>query len=285
MARNAYRHADHPPPARNMPGPSSLALPHSDIYIPSSYEERQRRGIESHLSRVNPPLASTSLYPEPLHNLSSSTIDTYDRIGREEDRFFASSRPFQSSHMEHDDESLIPGVGRGVRANQPRVESASYRDQLFGPSSNASRYPPNTRDYRSRQHVPSSSTARLPPTSLSNRAGRPVSQGTHQRPRPARVETETDTVDDSCSSSVTSADEVDAGFESTGNHRAFAATPAGDNLTAASIQSQQRSRWAMRPTLGNDVLDRIDFDRYTEADQSRANPTKVSVPPSNGQPG
>ncbi|KAJ1032983.1 hypothetical protein NDA16_000262 [Ustilago loliicola] len=130
---------------------------------------------------------------------TSSTFDTYDRIGREDDFASTAARQARASNMPasshrhnqvDEDESLIPGVGRGVRNTIP--SQTSYQERIR-----------------------------------------------------------------------------------TGNHRNFAATPAGHTATMT-------ANFRQRPTLGQDTLDRIEFDVYTDTDAEQrprrdAQPTRTAA--------
>lgn len=80
-------------------------------------------------------------------------------------------------------------------------------------------------------------------------------------PRQAQVASESESEGDSASDSADS-DGINvntATFNSTGNHRNFAATPKGHTVTMT-------ANFRQRPTLGQDTLDRIDFDIHTDTD-------------------
>ncbi len=80
-------------------------------------------------------------------------------------------------------------------------------------------------------------------------------------PRPAHVDSESESDGDSATDSGESEaiNVHTATFNSTGNHRNFAATPAGHTATMT-------ANFRQRPTLGQDTLDRIDFDIHTDTD-------------------
>nr|CDI53518.1 conserved hypothetical protein [Melanopsichium pennsylvanicum 4] len=211
---------------------------------------------------------------------ASSTLDTYDRIGREHDFPPArasppshSARPSNisnmpaPSHRVHHfdaDESLIPGVGRGVRSTVPsqtsyqeRLRSLNRHDAQHRLSSPASTNSPYRPGKYSSAHI---SQARQP---VSSSSLRPPSIQTRPTtaPRQPHVHSETESDPDSPSDSAESEaiNVRTATFNSTGNHRNFAATPAGHTATIT-------ANFRQRPTLGQDTLDRIEFDIYTDTD-------------------
>lgn len=244
-----------------------------DIYIPESQEELNRVSIESRLLQPSGPSHNPNMN-NPDFTSVSSTFDTYDRIGRDDVQPSARltvdpviSRPSRTSSMlkpsearlyQHDaDESLIPGVGRGVRSTIP--SQTSYQERLRSLNHHAAhdRYEssPSKSPYHpgkySRQPIAATSTVR--PLLHQTRAG--------VAPRQAHVESESESEGDSASESGES-DAINirtTTFSSTGNHRNFAATPVGHTATMTTNLRQ-------RPTLGPDTLDRIEFDIYTDTD-------------------
>lgn len=263
---------------RHAPASSHPNFSH-DIYIPESQEELNRISIESRLLQPSGPKHHPDMRAADLTS-ASSTFDTYDRIGRDDDvpsvrrpvpttavrqsRLTNMPETTQHHHQFDADESLIPGVGRGVRSTVP--SQTTYQQRLRSLNHNApphlyesspARSPYRPGKYSSayeppqaRQTVPSSSTRPLP---------------SHARPgafpRQPQVESESESDGDSASDSGAS-DAINiqtATFNSTGNHRNFAATPAGHTATMTANLRQ-------RPTLGQDTLDRIEFDFYTDTD-------------------
>ncbi|CBQ73042.1 conserved hypothetical protein [Sporisorium reilianum SRZ2] len=248
-----------------------------DIYIPESQEELNRVNIESRLLEPSGPSHNPDMRRADLTS-ASSTFDTYDRIGREDDvpsaapaaaasrRARTSNMPSASDrlHQLDADESLIPGVGRGVRSAVP--SQTSYQDRLRSLNAAQSRYEssPAKSPYRPGKYSSGyvASQARQPVTA----AAATVRPSTYQPrtgtiPRQAQVESETESDGDSPSDSGES-DAINvrtATFNSTGNHRNFAATPAGHTATIT-------ANFRQRPTLGQDTLDRIEFDIYTDTD-------------------
>ncbi|KAN0061816.1 hypothetical protein ACQY0O_005809 [Thecaphora frezii] len=245
---SSYRHG------LNLAGPSHRSFSH-DIYIPASYEEQQRRGIESQLARSGNIATSNHDRDRRVYSASSSTMDTYDRIGRDDERFFSDSKPMHDDVDE--DESLIPGVGRGLRAQHPSAPTPPYRRQQHKFDSQQAKSVASTKNPYSSRLAASPHHNNSPSPRIQLQAA--------QRPRPARVETASDSADETASSSASSSG--DDGFESTGNHRAFAATPAGGTLTSYSTRDHLHKRFA-RPTLGDDTFDKVDFDRYTDSDRA-----------------
>ncbi|CDU22741.1 uncharacterized protein SPSC_01371 [Sporisorium scitamineum] len=252
-----------------------------DIYIPESQEELNRVSIESRLLQPSGPSHNPDMRRADLTS-ASSTFDTYDRIGREDDvssaraaavtataaasrRARPSNMPMASDRLQHldADESLIPGVGRGVRTAVP--SQTSYQERLRSLNAAQSRYEssPSRSPYRPGKY---SSGYVGPQTRQPVAAAETATSSTYQPrtgalPRQAQVESETESDGDSVSDSGES-DAINvrtATFNSTGNHRNFAATPAGHTAT---INANLRQR----PTLGQDTLDRIEFDIYTDTD-------------------
>ncbi|PWZ02197.1 hypothetical protein BCV70DRAFT_198475 [Testicularia cyperi] len=249
-----------------------------DVYIPASDEERNRMGIESRLLQPNAP----TYRPDELRGdatSASSVWDSYDLIGREDRRPPTSRAPasaLPARHAEGFDESLIPGVGRGLRSDQ--VPQSSYHEQLRGlrqhtshltSSSHPSPYHPGkyrdgygaARNHSSRPTTAASATARMPVTTSSARKAAPSAT----QMRHAQVDTASETENgDSGTDSADSDDNCNeyGSVQSTGNHRNFAATEAGQTATMT-------GNFRPRPRLGEDTLNRIEFDLYTDTDSER----------------
>ncbi|SPO25403.1 uncharacterized protein UTRI_03180_B [Ustilago trichophora] len=247
-----------------------------DIYIPESQEELNRVSIESRLLQPSGP----THYPQmrrPDLTSASSTFDTYDRIGREDD--FASApptlattvgRPSRTSNMPvasdrldqlDADESLIPGVGRGVRSTVP--SQTSYQERMRSLAQHRLESSPSKSPYRPGKYSSGyvgSQAAGHTPASSSHRPATTQSRPSAV-PRQPHIESETESEGDSATDSGES-DAINvrtATFNSTGNHRNFAATPAGHTATMT-------ANFRQRPSLGQDTLDRIDFDIHTDTD-------------------
>ena len=264
----------------------SLASVHpdlsQDIYIPESQEELNRVNIESRLLQPSGPRHVPDMRRPDLTS-ASSTFDTYDRIGREDDlpptrpvaaaataattttrRARASNMPIVSDRLRplDADESLIPGVGRGVRSAVPA--QSSYHAQLRSLDAAQNRFEssPARSPYRPGKYSSGyiGTQARQPVAASTARASTYQTR-TAAAPRQAQVESESESDGDSASESAES-DAINvrtATFNSTGNHRNFAATPAGHTATMTANDRQ-------RPILGQDTLDRIEFDIYTDTD-------------------
>ncbi|TKY85772.1 hypothetical protein EX895_005312 [Sporisorium graminicola] len=244
-----------------------------DIYIPESQEELNRVSIESRLLQPSGPSHNPDMRSTDLTS-ASSTFDTYDRIGHEDDmttqppaasasrRRPTSNMPTASHRLQglDADESLIPGVGRGVRSAVP--SQPSYQEQLQSLNAAQNRYKssPAKSPYRPGKYS-SDYVARQPGTAVTTARPSTYQPRTGAIPRQAQVESETESDGDSASESGESdAFNVHtATFNSTGNHRNFAATPAGHTATMT-------ANFRQRPTLGQDTLDRIEFDIYTDTD-------------------
>ncbi|KAJ1025394.1 hypothetical protein NDA13_004207 [Ustilago tritici] len=252
-----------------------------DIYIPESQEELNRVSIESRLLQASGPKHNPGMRRGDF-TAASSTFDTYDRIGREED--FAATRPpvsstaarqtrssniHASSHRQievEEDESLIPGVGRGVRSTMP--SQTSYQERIRSLNHHAAQHPFRSSPAKSPYRPGKYSSGYLAPGQAKQPA--PASSSlrpsatTHTRPstalppRQPHVESESESDGDS----VTDSDGMNvhtATFNSTGNHRNFAATPVAHTATMT-------ANFRQRPTLGQDTLDRIEFDVHTDTD-------------------
>ncbi|KAJ9479103.1 Cep57_MT_bd domain-containing protein [Pseudozyma hubeiensis] len=247
-----------------------------DIYIPESQEELNRVSIESRLLQPSGPSHVFDMRKVDLTS-ASSTFDTYDRIGRDDD--MPSTRPAVGRpsrvpnapaasdrlYQLDTDESLIPGVGRGVRSTMPSQTSYQERIRSLNQHATHNRYEssPARSPYRPGKYSSVGTQARRPIAAAST-ARPPMHQtraGANAIPRQAQVESESESEGDSASDSGDS-DAINvrtATFNSTGNHRNFAATPAGHTATMTANLRQ-------RPTLGQDTLDRIEFDIYTDTD-------------------
>lgn len=268
-----------------------------DIYIPESQQELNRVSIESRLLQANGPKHIPDMRRADL-TAASSTFDTYDRIGREDD--FASTRPAArqprasnmpapaSSHRQHHEveehESLIPGVGRGVRSNMP--SQTSYHERIRSLNHDAAQHPFRSSPAKSPYRPGKYSSGYLAPgqpkqAAQSSSSLRPFATS-HARPsaalpRQPHVESESESDRDSVTESADS-DRINvhtATFNSTGNHRNFAATPAGHTATMT-------ANFRQRPTLGQDTLDRIEFDVHTDTDAEQrprrdAQPTRTAA--------
>ncbi len=250
-----------------------------DIYIPESQEELNRVNIESRLLQPSGPSHKPNMRGADLTS-ASSTFDTYDRIGREDD--FAATRPSampatsrSTRHHFDADESLIPGVGRGVRSTMPSQTSYQERIRSLNHHAAQNRYEssPSRSPYRPGKYSSGYVAAQARPPVVASSARPSIHQARSGAiPRQAQVESDSE----SDAESATDSGESDAAinvhtatFSSTGNHRNFAATPAGHTVTMTQALRQ-------RPTLGQDTLDRIEFDLHTDTDGEHR-PSRASV--------
>ncbi|SPO25815.1 uncharacterized protein UTRI_03180 [Ustilago trichophora] len=244
-----------------------------DIYIPESQEELNRVSIESRLLQPSGPTHNVDMRRADLTS-ASSTFDTYDRIGREHE--FASARPPVASiagrpsiasnmplasdylYQLDADESLIPGVGRGVRSTVP--SQTSYQERMRSLAQHRFESSPSKSPYRPGKYstgYTGSQAARQSAASSSHRPQPRPSAVPHQPHVESESESEGDSATDSGESDAINV--RTATFNSTGNHRNFAATPAGHTATMT-------ANFRQRPSLGQDTLDRIEFDIPTDTD-------------------
>lgn len=277
---NAASHRIRAPVQRRHALASSHPDLSQDIYIPESQEELNRVNIESRLLQPSGPSHQPNMRGADLTS-ASSTFDTYDRIGREDD--FAATRPsampatsISTRHHFDADESLIPGVGRGVRSAMPSQTSYQERIRSLNHHAAQNRYEssPSRSPYRPGKHSSGYVAAQARPPVVASTVRPSIHQARSGAiPRQAQVESDSESDADSATDSGES-DAINvhtATFNSTGNHRNFAATPAGHTVTMTQNLRQ-------RPTLGQDTLDRIEFDIHTDTDgEHRHSRTSVNT--------